>query len=274
MKIDGRLIASEIKENLKSYILNLKSRKIIPHLAVVLVGSDPGSKAYVNQKIIVGKDLGVKVSLFSPSQLDQLVKLVQSLNSDPSVHGIIIQRPTPLLISNSQLDQLVQSGKDVDGFHPHSPFTPPIALAVLKILSHVFQLDQLDKLAKSLSSKSLLIIGRGETGGKPIANTFKKLHIPYTVAHSKTENLERLTKSADIIISCVGKPNIVRRQMLSKKAILIGVGMHADAASRLKGDYEEDEVKDTVSLYTPIPGGVGPVNVACLFENLIKATKL
>ncbi|MBI2612153.1 bifunctional 5,10-methylenetetrahydrofolate dehydrogenase/5,10-methenyltetrahydrofolate cyclohydrolase [Candidatus Gottesmanbacteria bacterium] len=311
MKIDGRHIASEIKENLKSKILNLKSQNITPHLAIILVGSDPGSKAYVNQKIKIGKELGVKVSLHSPSKLDQLVKLVKSLNSNPKIHGIIIQRPTPLPIEKADLDKLVNPKKDVDGFHPSSPFTPPIALAVLKILNWIYKKpkdtsDNSNKATKTpptkdtsdgvrmhssevegsnpnfhkwLSKKSLLIIGRGETGGKPIAETFKKMNIPYKVAHSKTEDIKELIKKSDIIISCVGKPNVIRKELFlpttnyKLQTILIGVGMHEEQG-KLKGDYDEDEVKDVVSFYTPIPGGVGPVNVACLFGNLIKAVKL
>src|SRR3989344_5185837 len=138
MMIDGRLIASEIKLKLKKQIVSLKSKNITPHLAVILAGSDPSSHTYVRQKQKIGEEIGAKVTINQPTQLNDLVKLVQSLNADPAVHGIIIQRPLPFDIPKTQLDQLVTPKKDVDGFHPDSPFTPPIALAVLKILEWVF----------------------------------------------------------------------------------------------------------------------------------------
>ena len=139
MMIDGRLIASEIKLKLKKQIVSLKSKNITPHLAVILAGSDPSSHTYVRQKQKVGEEIGAKVTIHHPSKLDKLVQLVQSLNTDPSVHGIIIQRPLPFDIPKHQLDQLVIPAKDVDGFHPDSPFTPPIALAVIEILKFIFK---------------------------------------------------------------------------------------------------------------------------------------
>lgn len=266
MRIDGKLIAESIKEDLKERIEKLKEKGITPHLAVVLVGNDPSSVSYVNQKKKVGEEIGAVVSLYRLSQKVELLELVNLLNKDLSVHGIILQRPNPLHIPKEELDLLVVPKKDVDGFHPVSPFTPPIALAVLKILTSIFTIDK-------IKTKKILIIGRGETGGKPIADTLKKMRIQFQVAHSKTEHIENLTKNADIIISCVGRPHILRHSILNKKTILIGVGMHPEE-DKLKGDYDVDEVKDLVSAYTPIPGGVGPVNVACLFSNLLDATRL
>src|SRR3989338_5697956 len=243
MKIDGKLIASEIKKTLKIQISDLKSKNVTSHLAVILAGSDPSSHTYVRQKQKVGEEIGAKVTIHHPSKLDKLVQLVQSLNTDPSVHGIIIQRPLPFDIPKHQLDQLVIPAKDVDGFHPDSPFTPPIALAILKILNHIYGSQYLN----ILISKSLLIIGRGETGGKPIADYLKKLKIPFTLAHSKTSPVEfkKLTLNADIIISAVGKSNIVRPSILSSKSILIGVGLHPED-DKLKPDYNQEEIADKV----------------------------
>ena len=248
MKIDGKLIASEIKKTLKIQISDLKSKNVTSHLAVILAGSDPSSHTYVRQKQKVGEEIGAKVTIHHPSKLDKLVQLVQSLNTDPSVHGIIIQRPLPFDIPKHQLDQLVIPAKDVDGFHPDSPFTPPIALAVIEILKFIFknqtinyQLSTNNSFLAWLQAKKVLIIGRGETGGKPIADYLKKLKIPFTLAHSKTSPVEfkKLTLNADIIISAVGKSNIVRPSILSSKSILIGVGLHPED-DKLKPDYNQE----------------------------------
>ncbi len=325
MKIDGKAIASEIKQNLRQHILSLKSRNIIPHLAVILIGDDPSSLAYVRQKQKVGEEIGAQVTIrrLSPQiKLDQFVQLTKSLNASGNIHGIIIQRPIPINISNKQLNSLVAPKKDIDGFHPNSLFTPPIALAVLKImewiridakpkipiletelpsktsdstllLSEKFGIEDLQKfenLIHWLKGKKILIIGRGVTGGKPIANTFRKMNIPFQIAHSKTseKDLTNLCQQSNIIISCVGKPNVIRGDFFKQKTqtlnhlaiqpfnhsyFLIGVGLHQED-NILKPDYDQDKVGESVAFYTPVPGGVGPVNVACLFENLIKAVLL
>lgn len=304
MIIDGRIIASSIKDSLKEKIAALRSQSIIPHLAVILVGNDPGSQTYVKQKQKIGEELGIKISLFNidsakntpgvASKLGfprgegikkELINIVQKLNSDPLVHGIIIQRPVPLDISKEELNLLVIPQKDVDGFHPKTQFTPPIALAVLKILEYIFVTakSQMHAIASIcyqrentlllwLKNKRILVIGRGETAGKPIAETLQKMGLKIVIAHSKTTQLDQLVKLADIVITCVGRANIVRRNMVSDKTVLIGVGLHRENG-KLKTDYNQVEVANKVAFYTPVPGGVGPVNVACLFENLILAAK-
>lgn len=298
MKIDGKLIASEIKSDLKEKVSPLKVKSIIPQLAVILIGNDPGSEAYVRQKLKVGEEIGVKVSLIrlqSTDNKEQLINIIKKLNTDKLVHGIIIQRPVPLDITKEELDNLVILSKDVDGFHPTSPFTPPIASAVVKILEWVFKQEKVfgrwslvagqnqkssnDQMLKTndmfffwLKNQKILVIGRGETAGKPIAKTLQKMGINITVAHSKTNNLKKLCFNSDIIITCVGRPNVVRHEMLNPNTILIGVGLHQENG-KLATDYNQDEIADKVAFYTPVPGGVGPVNVACLFENLIDASQ-
>lgn len=311
MKIDGKQIASEIKSNLKEKIAKLKSQNIIPHLAVVLIGNDPSSQVYVRQKLKVGEELGIRVSFFPLEQsamrlnlILELKNLIKRLNNDSSIHGIIIQRPVSLDISKEELDLSVVPQKDVDGFHPKSPFTPPIASAVIYILNYVYQIGKgetprikavVEKRGVNnnsgfrnwLKTKRILVIGRGETAGKPIAETLQKLGAKPEIAHSKTTNLKELCLKSDIIISCVGKrpilrlpggstqkgPYVVRHQHITNKTILVGVGLHPENG-KLATDYDQEEIKEIVAFYTPVPGGVGPVNVACLFENLITSCKL
>ncbi|MBI4990578.1 bifunctional 5,10-methylenetetrahydrofolate dehydrogenase/5,10-methenyltetrahydrofolate cyclohydrolase [Candidatus Gottesmanbacteria bacterium] len=308
MKIDGRLIAEEIKERLKKEVASLSSQNILPHLAVILVGNNPSSLVYIRQKKKVGEEIGVKVVVYNLSKSDKdtsdgvqstpprwrnlkdkLINLVNKLNSDPSVHGIIIQRPLPIDIGKDELDRLVIPKKDVDGFHPKSPFTPPVALAVIKILEWVSlnspgrsPYGHLPGVAKRflegeswekwLKNKRILVIGRGETAGRPIADTLIKINPKLAIAHSQTTNMKEVCLSSDIIITCVGRPHIVRHDMVTSKTILIGVGLHPEE-EKLQTDYDQKEIAGKVAFYTPVPGGVGPVNVACLMENLIFATK-
>jgi len=279
MKIEGKIIAAKIEGELKEKVKELLKKGITPHLSIILVGDDPSSLAYVHRKKRVGERLGVKVTIYKKKaniSQKKFLALINKLNNDKLTHGIIIQRPLPLTIED--LDTLVLPKKDVDGFHPHSPFTPPIALAVLKILENIF----LSSLPPStfpknkdflnwLREKKVLIIGRGETGGKPVAKTFKKMGIPFQVAHRQTLNLKKLCLSAKIIISCVGKPNIVRPTMVTADTILVGIGLHLKG-KEIQADYDQAKIEKKVAFYTPVPGGVGPVNVACLFANLLKAT--
>ena len=284
MRIDGKHIALEIKSKLKVQVEDLKSKGIFPHLFVILIGDDPASVTYVGQKQKVADEIGIKLSVIRKQRTknkEQIINIVKKLNYDPLVHGIIIQRPLPLDIDKEELDKLVVPEKDVDGFHPNSPFTPPVASAVLKIIEWVskdccsnpkspLKQNYCQPFYEWAKEKRILIIGRGETAGKPIAETLQKIGVPFKVAHSKTANINELCLVSNIIISCVGRPNVVRHNMISSKTVLIGVGLHSENG-KLQTDYGQKDLAGIASYYTPVPGGVGPVNVACLFENLLKS---
>ena len=284
MRIDGKSIALEIKKELKIHVEKLQNKNIFPHLFVILIGDDPASVTYVGQKQKVAGEIGVKLSLckeVGPLDRLELITKVSKLNRDSSVHGIIIQKPVPLDIEKEELDKLVTVKKDVDGFHPDSPFMPPVASAVLKIIEWVskdccsnmespLKQNYCQPFYEWLKEKRILIIGRGETAGKPIAETLQKIGVPFKVAHSKTTNINELCLVSNIIISCVGRPNVVRHNMISSKTVLIGVGLHSENG-KLQTDYNQKDLAGIASYYTPVPGGVGPVNVACLFENLLKS---
>lgn len=261
MIINGRKIAKEVLDELKLRIQNLQ---ITPTLAIILVGDNPQSVAYIEQKELKATRIGAKVvikKLDEKISENELLSLINDLNNDSSIHGIIVQRPVPN-ISSEKLDNAVTVQKDVDGFNSSSNFEPPIAKAIIKILKSV---------DKNFASKKIVIIGRGETGGKPIIKTFEKMGIDFSVVDSKTENPQLVIKSADIIISAVGKPNVLNSNNIKKGAILLSVGLHKAPDGKLHGDYDEKEIEQIVSYYTPTPGGVGPVNVACLLENLVEA---
>ena len=265
MKIDGAKIADIILTNLQIEL----SPHIFGQLAVILIGTDKNSQIYVNQKIKTGRKLGIPVSVYrynTSISIDKLTKLVDKLNLDNQIQGIIIQRPVPLNLKPDKLNLMIRSDKDVDGFHPRSLFDPPVALAIAEILKSIHPLNYLNW----LKNQKILIIGRGETAGKPIAKYFSKKCLQLHIAHSQTTDLKKLCLACNIIIPCVGRPNIVRHDMVKSDSILIGVGLHPEE-NKLRPDYQQEDIGDKVGFYTPVPGGVGPVNVAMLFKNLIKA---
>ena len=245
MKIDGRAIADKI-------LTSLPKTRVTPTLAVIQVGDGESSSTYIAQKKKAAERIGAKLihTKFPLTvSTEKIKKTIEQYNNDSSVHGVILQRPLPPHLY--KMIQIILSAKDVDGFLPNSPYTPPVAAAVMTILNEIH-----------VPSGRCVVIGRGETAGKPIADTLRKKGWTVEAVHSQTENPAEVIKGAHVVISCVGKGKVVTRGMVHKDTILIGVG---------RGDYDEDEIKDIVAYYTPTPGGVGPVNVACLMQNLVKA---
>lgn len=276
MKIDGRLIAEKILAKLKREV---KQLKVKPHLAVILVGEDPVWKVYVAQKLKKGEEIGAKVTIKnyeSGISNKELIRRIKELNRDPHIHGIIVQRPLPHQLDKEKLALAVDPKKDVDGFHPKSYYPMPVAAAVIEILKEIFTRSHLGQGAtftQWLKAQNIVVIGKGETAGGPTITALKKLGSIPKVIDSQTHNPELITKQADIIISCAGKAGIVRPKMIKKRVILIGVGLHRDPAGKLAGDYDQEAIKEIASFYTPIPGGVGPVNVAELLVNVVSAAK-
>lgn len=262
MRIDGKVIADKILSELAEKV---RTFKITPTLAVILVGDNPASLSYIKQKQIAAEKIGAKIELHQIKQ-EELEGVVKKCNDDPKIHGIIIQRPLPV---PSDLVNSVKPQKDVDGFVPHSPFTVPVAAAVLKILEEIHP----DDFANWLKNQCSVVMGRGETAGKPIANLLGEQGCMISVIHSQTTNPTEVIKKMNIIVSCVGKERVITAPMIAPNTILIGVGIWRDETGKLRGDYEEDEIKDVAAYYTPMPGGVGPVNVACLMQNLVLAAQ-
>lgn len=269
MVIDGRKIASEILDDLTLRVQKLKERGITPTLAIILVGDNPQSTSYIKQKELKGNRIGVKTSIYRfPNSIStkELVSRLNDLNHLSTVHGIIVQRPLPSQISESVIDSAVNPKKDIDGFHPDSKFHPPIALAVIKILN---------KADPNFLNKKITVIGKGQTGGAPIIKDLIKLGAFVNVIDRQTTEKEKkeILKNSDIVISAVGKSLTVTSKLIKKGAILLSVGLHKDEDEKMHGDYNEDDIKNIVSFYTPTPGGVGPVNVACLLSNLVKSAE-
>lgn len=216
---------------------------------------------------------------------EQLENLVKIYNADSEINGIIIQRPAPEQIRKEMLNEFVIPEKDVDGFHPDSDFAAPIALAVERILFEVFK--ELSGSEKSgtfvssvsydtfidwLMSKHIVVIGKGETAGNPIISHFNGRNAQVTVLDTSSENPVETLNEADIIISAVGKANVIPSDVMLREKILIGVGLHTEEG-KLKGDFIDTDIADVTLFYTPTPGGVGPVNVAMLLSNVVRATE-
>ncbi len=277
MKIDGREIADHIFENLKKRVEKLKKKNIIPHLHIITLTTDSASESYVWQKKKKGEEIGAKITvenLDPATSTDSLLEKINKLNNEKEVHGIIVQRPFSPQIDEQKIANSIHPEKDVDGFHPESKFDPPISESVLKILEEVLKLKKENvNFAGWLKNQSITVIGRGITAGGPIIKTLQRNRIEPIVITSKTENKTEILTNSDIIICAVGKTGTVKGADIKRGSVLIGVGMFKGEDGKFHSDYEEDDIKDIASFYTPTPGGVGPVNVTMLLSNLIKATE-
>lgn len=287
MRIDGKALAEAILTDLADQVKEITAGGVTPTLAVILIGDNPASLAYIKQKQKAAERIGARV-IFDHQTTSVtgggLYNLIAKYNSDPSVHGLIIQRPIPQDVGNVE-DVLmkVQKIKDVDGFLPDSPFEVPVAAAVGEILRTVYhspittdhtRAQNENGFLSWLVKKDIVIIGRGETAGAPIARYFQKLECATSIIHSQTPDPEKIIASADIIVSCAGKERVVTGKSIKQGCILVSVGIWRDAAGKLRGDYDEPDISGVAGWYTPTPGGVGPVNVACLMKNLIKACRI
>lgn len=276
MKIEGREIAAEILNNLTNRVNKLKKKGIIPTMAIILMGDNKESQTYVRQKELKAKGIGADTKLFhleGKITNEEIEKLVKKLNKNPGVHGIILQRPAPENIKVDELTRLVPPSKEIDGFGDIPKYPVPVAQAVFVMLENIFNKEKVKgSFISWLKSKKIAIIGRGETAGKPIADYFKQLGLKPDIVGSKTPDKDKIIKKADILVTAVGK-HILNPSMVKKGVILIGVGIYTNEEGKIKGDYSDEEMENVASYFSPTPGGVGPVNVACLLENLVKSAE-
>ena len=276
MKLDGKTISANLLENLKERVEELKKKKITPTMAIILMGDNEASKIYVRQKGVKALEIGAKVKVFpvtNETTIKDLEKLVKKLDKNPKIHGVIIQRPAAPGINADSLTELITGAKEIDGFGKHSKYPVPVAEASFLLIKSAFeQTNTKGAFSAWLKTKKIAVIGKGETAGRPIIDLLKKHKLQPQIIDSKTENKEKLLKEADIIITAVGK-TILSTKQFKKGAILIGVGIYTDDTGKLRGDYNNSDVENVASFYSPTPGGVGPVNVACLMENLVKAAE-
>ena len=285
--IDGRAIAEKVYVGLRREIADLKSRGVTPGLAVVLIGDNPASRAYVRSKDKMCRSLGlhsVKLELPASTTQTELLARVEELNRDPEIHGILVQSPPPGQIDEAAVVRSLDPRKDVDGFHPEnvaklviddsSGFVPCTPLGVQRLLIE----RKID-----IAGAHVVILGRSMIVGKPLALLLmqknKNGNATVTVVHSRSRDLEKIMRSADILIAAIGQPHFVKAEHVRDGAVVIDVGINRmdDAASergyRLVGDVAFDEVSQKTAAITPVPGGVGPMTIAMLMSNTVKACR-
>lgn len=275
MEINGRALQEEVLEDVKIDLEKLKEKGVTPCIAIVTLGPEETWQSYVGQKIKLADRLGIDKKLISlrPNTTEEVIALLKTLDRDPSIHGLIVQRPFPTYIDTERIIQSISKNKDIDGFREDSLFEVPVWLAVKYLISHMANLTNSPNLMNWLSYQSILVIGKGETAGLPTIRGIEKLGLKPSIIDSKTEHPDKLIENADIVISATGKSDVIPTAKLKDGVKLIGIGLHRKN-DRLVGDYDENEAKKKASHYTPTPGGVGPLNLAFLFKNLVKAASL
>lgn len=279
MEISGRALAKKIREKIKKDISLLSNKNIFPKIVIITLGGESAWQVFVKQKIKLADKLGIKKEVIAIKHESQtkLLELIEKLNNDKSVNGIIVQRPFSKKINREKVVSSIDPRKDIDGFSSDSKFQAPVTLATEAILKEIFKKYQKnyknETLPFLLKKKKVVIVGKGETGGGAIKSWLTKLKLTPEIIDSKTKNRTKIMLTADIIISAVGKKDIVKVGMIKKGVILIGIGTHTER-DRLKGDYSEEKIQKKSAFYTPTPNGVGPLNIIYLFKNLVTATKL
>ena len=276
MIIDGKKIAETLRQKLKKEIIEIKSSfKSVPGLTVILIGEDPASKIYVKNKEKFSKEIGINSEVIKyPENIEEkevLSKIIE-LNKNRKVSGILVQLPLPKHINKQKVIETILPEKDVDGFHPINvgnlssgydskiPCTPLGCLILLK------------EVEKNLSGKHAVVIGRSNLNGKPMAQLLLKENCTVTITHSKTKDLKSQCNKADIIIAAVGKPKFVKGDWVKKNAIVIDVGINK-TSDGIVGDIDFNEVSKVARAITPVPGGVGPMTIACLLRNTVECFK-
>lgn len=274
--IDGKATSQKIKDEIKNEVIKLKQKGITPTLAVILVGDNPASQTYVasKQKACLACQMGSVMHKLSANTTQQeLISLIDVLNADDSIDGILVQLPLPKHINTNEILRKIDPKKDVDGFCAQNMgalvsgldgFVPCTPLGIMELLK------QYNINPQGLNA---LVIGRSNIVGKPMAALLLNAGATVTIAHSKTKNLADLSKNADLIIAAIGKANFIKPEMVKEGAIIIDVGINRLENGKLVGDCDFENLKDKCDFITPVPGGVGPMTIAMLLSNTLKSAK-
>lgn len=277
MIIDGKELARKTREKLKIECDNLKKEGILSKLAVIMVGDDKASQIYVKNKSKACQEIGIKFEeyfLGNDIKQEELIELIQKLNLDKSINGILLQSPIPKSLDINEAFRIILPEKDVDGFNPinvgklclnQETFVSCTPYGIMKMFEE-YDID--------LTGKNVTILGRSNIVGKPLIQCCLNKNATVTVCHSKTKDLKEHTKNADIVISAIGKAKFVTTDMIKDGAVVIDVGINRDESGKIVGDVDFEKVSSKASYITPVPGGVGPMTIAMLMNNVIKATKL
>ena len=274
--IDGKLISAQIKDELKEEVVSLKEKGIIPCLAVIQVGNDPASSVFVNNKKKACAYIGIESLSYELEEnitQEELLSIIDELNHNEMVNGILVQLPLPKHIDEEAVIQAIAPEKDVDGFHPETvgnmcigskgflPCTPAGVIQLLK-RSNI-----------EIEGKECVVVGRSNIVGKPMAILLLRENGTVTITHSRTKDLQEVTKRADILVAAIGKPKFITKEYIKEGAVVIDVGIHRNEENTLCGDVDFDDVVDKVSAITPVPGGVGPMTIAMLMNNCVETVR-
>ena len=274
--IDGKKISAAIKEELKNEVAQLKAQGIEGTLAVIQVGNDPASSVYVNNKKKACAYIGINSESFElPEETTQeeLLALIAKLNADDSVNGILVQLPVPKHIDEKTIINAISPKKDVDGFHPESVGSLVIGQPGFVSCTPAGIVELLKRSNVTIDGKNCVIVGRSNIVGKPMALLMLRENATVTIAHSHTKNLKEICQNADILIIAIGKREFITGDYIKEGAVVIDVGIHRDENNKLAGDVKYDEAEKKASQITPVPGGVGPMTIAMLMNNCVKAMK-
>src|SRR5690625_1043703 len=274
--INGKELAYQLRMKMKDEVSILKDKGIVPHLTVVLVGDNPASKSYVNGKKRASSEINISseiIELPVETTETELLHVIEKLNNDKKVHGILVQLPLPEQIREQKVIEAIRPEKDVDGFHPinigrmmtgQDTLLPCTPYGIIKMLqeNHI-----------GIEGKHAVIIGRSNIVGKPVGQLLLNENATVTYCHSRTQNLEDFTTKADILIVAIGIPNVITANHVKEGAVVIDVGINRMEDGSLTGDVDFDSASTKASFITPVPKGVGPMTIAMLLENTIKAAK-
>lgn len=275
--INGKEIAAQIKEQLKAKAEAYKQKGIELTLAVIQVGADPASCVYVNNKKKACEYIGIRslaYELPDTTAEEELLSLIEKLNRDASVNGILVQLPLPAHIAENKVIQAIDPRKDVDGFHPQSVGALCIGNPGFVSCTPAGIIELLKRSGVEIEGKECVVIGRSNIVGKPIALLMLREHATVTIAHSRTRNLKEICKRADILIVAVGKPKMITKEYVKDGAVVIDVGIHRGENNKLCGDVDYEDVSSVCSKITPVPGGVGPMTIAMLMHNCVESAEL
>lgn len=274
--INGKELAKNIRLKLKEEVEELKKAEINPKLAVIMVGDDKASKVYVKNKSKACEEVGVEFEEYllpANTKMKELLELIEKLNNDVTVHGILVQSPLPEGLDANEAFKTISPKKDVDGFNP-------INVGKLSLNQDCFVsctpfgiIKMLETYNIPIEGANAVIIGRSNIVGKPLAKCLLNKNATVTVCHSKTKNLKEITSKADILVAAIGKPKFVTADMVKEGATVIDVGINRMEDGKLVGDTDFENIKEKVSYITPVPGGVGPMTIAMLMYNVVKAAK-
>lgn len=274
--IDGKLISTMIKDELKEEVALLKTQGIHPGLAVILVGDNSASQVYVGNKKKACEYVGIKSFSYElPAETPEadLLELIDTLNRDDQVHGVLVQLPLPKHMDEQKVIMRISPAKDVDGFHPQSVGALSIGLPGFVSCTPAGIIELLKRSHIDIVGKNCVIVGRSNIVGKPVSLLLLREHGTVTICHSRTNNLTDILQQADIVVAAVGIPKFIKGEQLKADAVVIDVGMNRDENGKLCGDVDFDSAKDHVAAITPVPGGVGPMTIAMLMKNCVLAAK-